>query len=67
MGYIVFTEAPDTMACGCGSASGWCPTLADTIRDFSIRGHVFCQLAEDARVALEMARRTFAIKLSIIR
>ena len=31
LGFVVFTEAPDTNPCGCGSPNGWCTILARSI------------------------------------
>ena len=67
MGYIVYTEAPDTMTCGCSSPSGWCNILAGQVFPAAGRPEVFAGFAVDAKLAREMTIRTLAIQLPIIR
>ena len=67
MGYIVYTESPDTLACGRGTPSGWCTILADQIYSTAHRPEIFAGFAEDAKLARDLAIRTLAIQLSIIR
>ena len=66
LGYVVFTEAPDTEPCGCGRPNGWCDIMASTVVPAK-RQRLLCSLADDAKVALQNAMRTVAIKLSIVR
>ena len=66
LGYVVYTEAPCTVPCGCGSPSGWCTILGNS-RATEQAQELFFQLAEDAKVARDVACRTSAMNLAILR
>ena len=64
MGYSVFTEAPDTLSCGCPD---WCHLLADRVQPPARRQLLFAQFDKDAELARDLVTGTLAIQLSIIR
>ena len=66
LGYVVYTEAPCTVPCGCGAPNAWCTIIGSPLPG-SQRQELFFQLAEDAETARIVACRTSAMTLAIIR
>ena len=66
LGFQVFTEAPCTVPCGCGTPNAWCTIIGSPLPG-SQRQELFFQLAEDAHTARIVACRTSAMNLAIIR
>ena len=66
LGYEVYTEAPCTVPCGCGTPNAWCTIIGSPLPG-SQRQELFFQLAEDAHTARNVAIRFSAINLAIIR
>ena len=66
LGFQVFTEAPCTVPCGCGSPNGWCTILGKGRSQDDALELVFT-LAQDATLARDVACRTSAMNLAIIR
>ena len=66
LGFLVFTEAPCTDPCGCGSPSGRCSILTDGVGAPACRDELIYQNAQDAKLARDIAIRTSDINLAII-
>ena len=66
LGYRVYTVAPCTEACGCGSPGAWC-TIAGRYIANTMRQERYFQLAQDAKLARDVACRSSAMTLAIIR
>ena len=65
MGFKVYTEAPCTDPCGCGTAAGLCLELTGRLRGPERKAVVY-QHAMQARLAKQIAIGTSAITLAII-